>query len=105
MTWCSLCFVGFQQSLHQRHKRLTQQLQDAKTLKESIDRRSDSISAMLKSVLTEEQFQDYMYFIRQKSKLVMDANEISEKIKIGEQQKRALEQFSHLNEAKIVMRV
>lgn len=68
------------------------QLHDAKDLREDLDRRGEQIMAMLRSILSQEQLADYQYFIQMKYKLLLDGREIEDKIKLGEDQKRALEQ-------------
>jgi protein Shroom len=64
--------------------------EDAKQLKEGIDRRSHLVASYLRKYLSEEEFGDYEYFIQMKSKLNMDSQEIEDKIKLGEEQLLAL---------------
>lgn len=45
---------------------------------------------MLHKYLTEDQYADYDHFIKMKAKLIMDAREIDDKIKLGEEQQKAL---------------
>lgn len=45
---------------------------------------------MLNKYLTEDQYADYDHFIKMKAKLIMDAREIDDKIKLGEEQQKAL---------------
>lgn len=40
--------------------------------------------------MTEDQYADYDHFIKMKAKLIMDAREIDDKIKLGEEQQQAL---------------
>jgi protein Shroom len=65
-------------------------LDEAKSLKESIDRRSATVSAFLRLYLSDDQFADYGHFVKMKAKLIMDQREITDKIKLGEEQLRAL---------------
>lgn len=45
---------------------------------------------MLNQYLTEDQYADYDHFIKMKAKLIMDAREIDDKMKLGEEQQKAL---------------
>ena len=63
---------------------------DAKSLKEGIDRRSKQVAVYLKKYLTSEEYADYEYFIKMKSKLTMESQEIEDKIKLGEEQLKEL---------------
>lgn len=65
-------------------------MEEAKVLKESIDRRSISVSSILCKYLNSEEYSDYDHFINMKAKLIMDLREIGEKIKLGEEQLVAL---------------
>lgn len=59
-------------------------------MKESIDRRSINVSNILYKYLNSEEYADYDHFINMKAKLLMDSKEISDKIKLGEEQLIAL---------------
>lgn len=48
------------------------------------------VDKSLMQYLTESEFADYDHFIKMKAKLVMDAREIADKIKLGEEQMTAL---------------
>lgn len=48
------------------------------------------VSKVLHKYLTEDQYADYDHFIKMKAKLIMDAREIDDKIKLGEEQQKAL---------------
>ncbi len=60
--------------------------EDAKSLKEGIDRRSKQVAVYLRKYLTSEEYADYEHFIKMKSKLTMESQEIEDKIKLGEEQ-------------------
>lgn len=45
---------------------------------------------MLNQYLSEDEYADYDHFIKMKAKLIMDAREIDDKIKLGEEQQQAL---------------
>ncbi len=70
---------------------LTSKLEDAKLLKEGIDRRSNQVATYLKKYLSAEEYADYQHFIAMKSKLKMDQQEIDDKMMLGEEQLRALQ--------------
>uniref|UniRef100_A0A0P4VYM7 ASD2 domain-containing protein n=1 Tax=Scylla olivacea TaxID=85551 RepID=A0A0P4VYM7_SCYOL len=76
--------------LENKRDKLHDQLEEAKKLKENIDRRAVQVSKVLNKYLTEDQYADYDHFIKMKAKLIMDAKEIDDKIKLGEEQQKAL---------------
>lgn len=73
-----------------KRDKLSSQYEEAKRLKECIDRRSLQVSKFLKNYLSEEEYNDYEHFIEMKSKLFVDARDIDDKIKLGEEQLGAL---------------
>ncbi|KAK9882457.1 hypothetical protein WA026_021490 [Henosepilachna vigintioctopunctata] len=77
-------------TLEAKRDKLLSQLEEAKCLKESIDRRSVNVSNILTKYLDAEEYADYDHFINMKAKLIMDSKEISDKIKLGEEQLSAL---------------
>ncbi|XP_057379868.1 uncharacterized protein LOC130702235 isoform X2 [Daphnia carinata] len=82
--------------LEGKRDKLLEQLEEAKRLKENIDRRSRQVSGLLSKYLTEEEFADYSHFVTMKAKLVIDQREIDEKIKLGDEQLVALRETLHL---------
>ncbi|KAK3866783.1 hypothetical protein Pcinc_027696 [Petrolisthes cinctipes] len=76
--------------LERKRDKLSEQLEEAKRLKENIDRRAVQVAKVLNQYLTEDQYADYDHFIKMKAKLIMDAREIDDKIKLGEEQQQAL---------------
>lgn len=76
--------------LEAKRDRLLEQLDEAKQLKDDIDRRGAIISKVLEKSLTIEEYADYDYFINMKAKLIVDSREIADKIKLGEEQLVAL---------------
>lgn len=78
--------------MENKRDKLAEQLEEAKNLKLDIDKRGQMISSILEKALTIEEFADYNYFINMKAKLIVDSREISEKIKLGEEQLCALKQ-------------
>ncbi|KAL3275059.1 hypothetical protein HHI36_019831 [Cryptolaemus montrouzieri] len=79
-------------TLEAKRDKLLSQLEEAKSLKESIDRRSISVSNILTQYLDSEEYADYDHFINMKAKLIMDSKEIADKIKLGEEQLSALKE-------------
>ncbi|VDP05240.1 unnamed protein product [Soboliphyme baturini] len=76
--------------LQERFRQLLCQLQDAREIKKMLDVRSYQVIDILHSVMTENQLADYQYFIQMKSKLLIDGDEIENKIKLGKSQREAL---------------
>lgn len=78
--------------MESKRDKLKDQLEEAKKLKESIDRRSISISTLLYKYLSSEEYSDYDHFVNMKAKLIMDKREIADKIELGEEQLVALKE-------------
>ena len=87
--------------LEGKRDKLMEQLEEAKRLKENIDRRSRQVADLLSRYLTEEEFADYSHFVTMKAKLVIDQREIDEKIKLGDEQLAALRETLHLGRPRI----
>lgn len=83
--------------LENKREKLTEQLNEAKRLKENIDKRSTLVSEYLKRYLSIDQLADYHHFIKMKAKLIMDTREIADKIKLGEEQIKALQESIFFN--------
>ncbi|XP_064636059.1 uncharacterized protein LOC135493098 [Lineus longissimus] len=77
-------------SLISKRDKLSEQHEDAKKLKEGIDKRSKQVATYLRKDLTDEEFADYEVFVKMKSKLIMEEQEIEDKIILGEEQLKAL---------------
>ncbi|KAJ9586539.1 hypothetical protein L9F63_019817, partial [Diploptera punctata] len=78
--------------LESKRDKLKEQLEEAKKLKENIDRRSVCVSNILYKYFNAEEYADYDHFINMKAKLIMDSREIADKIKLGEEQLAALKE-------------
>lgn len=78
------CFF-LQKSLESKRDRLFEQLTEAKRLKADIDRRGTSVKTLLEKNLTADEYADFDYFINMKAKLITDARDIADKIKMGEE--------------------
>ncbi|NXH17311.1 SHRM1 protein, partial [Bucco capensis] len=80
------------QSLKERHQLLSRQREDAKDLKENLDRRERVVSGILAKYLTEQQLQDYQGFVQAKTCLLIEQKDLEEQIKFYEEQ---LEHVQH----------
>ena len=76
---------------------LTQKHSDARMLKESIDRRSQQVAGFLKVCTTEAEFKDYEYFIKTKSRLIVEQREIDDMITLGQTQLKSLRSTMYRN--------
>ncbi|KFQ24081.1 Protein Shroom2, partial [Merops nubicus] len=74
----------------QKQKLLTQQHEDAKELKENLDRRERIVFDILANYLSEENLADYEHFVKMKSALIIEQRELEDKIKLGEEQLKCL---------------
>ncbi|KAI0241050.1 Protein Shroom3, partial [Lamellibrachia satsuma] len=79
-------------ALIQKRDELSEKHEDAKQLKEGIDRRSHQVAAFLRRHLLADEFVDYEHFIKMKCKLMIEQQEIDDKIKLGREQLAALQQ-------------
>ncbi|KAM6475113.1 protein Shroom1 [Liasis olivaceus] len=79
------------QSLNERHRLLSRQREDAKDLKENLDRRERVVSGILSKYMTENQLQDYRHFIQKKITLLIEQKDLEEHIKFLEEQLEGLE--------------
>nr|XP_033800602.1 protein Shroom4 isoform X2 [Geotrypetes seraphini] len=77
-------------ALREKKRQLTEQLEDAKELKEHVDRREKVVYDTISRYLMEEQLQDYHHFVKMKSALIIEQRELEEKIKLGEEQLKCL---------------
>ncbi|XP_026522693.1 protein Shroom2 isoform X2 [Notechis scutatus] len=76
--------------LVEKQKLLTQQHEDAKELKENLDRRERIVFDILASYLSDESLADYEHFVKMKSALIIEQRELEDKIKLGEEQLKCL---------------
>uniref|UniRef100_A0A8D0GLA8 Shroom family member 3 n=1 Tax=Sphenodon punctatus TaxID=8508 RepID=A0A8D0GLA8_SPHPU len=77
-------------SLNEKKKLLAGQHEDARELKENLDRRERVVLDILGNYLSEEQLQDYQHFVKMKSALLIEQRELDEKIKLGQEQLKCL---------------
>ncbi|XP_028668583.1 protein Shroom1 [Erpetoichthys calabaricus] len=80
-----------QQSLNERHKLLCRQRDDAKDLRDNLDRRERVILEILSKYLDEQQLQDFKRFVRVKASLLIEQKDIDERTRVLEEQLQCLE--------------
>uniref|UniRef100_A0A8C2GHX0 Protein Shroom1-like n=1 Tax=Cyprinus carpio TaxID=7962 RepID=A0A8C2GHX0_CYPCA len=78
------------QSLDNRYGLLCKQREDAKDLKDNLDRRERVVSIFLSKQLTDTQLQEYRRFIQTKASLLIRQKDLEEKQRLGEEQLEAL---------------
>ncbi|XP_059014839.1 protein Shroom3 isoform X2 [Mustela lutreola] len=77
-------------SLSEKKKVLAGQHEDARELKENLDRRERVVLDILANYLSEEQLQDYQHFVKMKSTLLIEQRKLDDKIKLGQEQVKCL---------------
>ncbi|XP_045388819.1 protein Shroom3 [Lemur catta] len=77
-------------SLNEKRKVLAGQHEDARELKENLDRRERVVLDILANYLSQEQLQDYQHFVKMKSTLLIEQRKLDDKIKLGREQVRCL---------------
>ncbi|XP_033864114.3 protein Shroom2-like isoform X1 [Acipenser ruthenus] len=77
-------------TLTDKRKLLIRQHEDAKELKENLDRRERVVFDILASYLNEENLADYEHFVKMKSALIIEQRKLEDKIKLGEEQLKGL---------------
>ncbi|XP_051821035.1 protein Shroom3 isoform X2 [Antechinus flavipes] len=77
-------------SLNEKKKMLAGQHEDARELKENLDRRERVVLDILSNYLTKDQLQDYQHFVKMKSTLLIEQRKLDDKIKLGQEQLNCL---------------
>ncbi|CAL1593454.1 unnamed protein product [Knipowitschia caucasica] len=77
-------------TLMEKRKLLIRQHEDAKELKENLDRRERVVCEILGSSLHQEALTDYEHFVKMKSALIIEQRKLDDKIKLGEEQLKCL---------------
>ncbi|XP_013371663.1 PREDICTED: protein Shroom3 [Chinchilla lanigera] len=77
-------------SLNEKRRVLAGQHEDARELKENLDRRERVVLDILANYLSEEQLQDYQHFVKMKSTLLIEQRKLDDKIKLGQEQVKCL---------------
>ncbi|XP_053742274.1 protein Shroom2 isoform X2 [Synchiropus splendidus] len=77
-------------TLVEKRKLLIRQHEDAKELKENLDRRERVVFDILAGHLQEDSLTDYEHFVKMKSALIIEQRKLEDKIKLGEEQLKCL---------------
>ncbi|XP_034386630.1 protein Shroom2 isoform X2 [Cyclopterus lumpus] len=77
-------------TLMEKRKLLIRQHEDAKELKENLDRRERLVSDILAHHLPADSLTDYEHFVKMKSALIIEQRKLEDKIKLGEEQLKCL---------------
>ncbi|XP_034007434.1 protein Shroom2 isoform X1 [Trematomus bernacchii] len=77
-------------TLTRKRKLLMQQHEDAKELKENLDRRERVVSSIMETHLDAENLDDYRHFVKMKSALIIEQRKLEDKIHLGEEQLKCL---------------
>ncbi|XP_034736649.1 protein Shroom2 isoform X6 [Etheostoma cragini] len=77
-------------TLMEKRKLLIRQHEDAKELKENLDRRERLVYDILAHHLPEDSLTDYEHFVKMKSALIIEQRKLEDKIKLGEEQLKCL---------------
>ncbi|KAM7410446.1 hypothetical protein PAMA_001742 [Pampus argenteus] len=77
-------------TLVEKRKLLIRQHEDAKELKENLDRRERLVYDILANHLQEDSLTDYEHFVKMKSALIIEQRKLEDKIKLGEEQLKCL---------------
>lgn len=85
-----MLIIFLQRTLTEKRKLLIRQHEDAKELKENLDRREGVVYDILASYLSEENMADYEHFVKMKSALIIEQRKLEDKIKLGEEQLKCL---------------
>lgn len=81
-----------QHTLTEKQKLLIHQHEDAKELKENLDRRERLVYEILASYLSEDCLADYQHFVKMKSALIIEQRKLEDRIKLGEEQLKCLKE-------------
>lgn len=85
-----MSFFHLQRTLIEKRKLLIRQHEDAKELKENLDRRERVVYDILANHLPEDSLTDYEHFVKMKSALIIEQRKLEDKIKLGEEQLKCL---------------
>ncbi|KAG7484966.1 hypothetical protein MATL_G00055780, partial [Megalops atlanticus] len=76
--------------LLEKKQQLLGQLNEAQSLKEHVDGRQQAVSRVLSRCLTPDQLRDYNHYVKMKAALLVEQRQLEDKIRLGEEQLRAL---------------
>lgn len=75
-----------------KRSRLLEQLEEAKRLKEDIDRRGAIVCKILEENLSSDEYRDFEFFLNMKAKLIVDSRNITDKVVLTEEQITAIKE-------------
>jgi len=81
-------------SLRHKQEKLLDQLEEAKQLRSMKEKMADKVLIMLQKYLTTGELEEYHDFVNSKVRLIIEAKEVDDKIKLGEEQLEKLEDSS-----------
>ncbi|XP_021348349.1 uncharacterized protein LOC110447164 isoform X2 [Mizuhopecten yessoensis] len=84
------CDVHQKDIATQKRDRYKDQHEEAQKLKQDIDQRSAQILAILQESLSDQELEDYQYYINMKSTLTVEHQNLEDKITLGQEQIQAL---------------
>jgi hypothetical protein len=82
----------FQEQLRVKRDKLADQLEEAKKLKQNIDKRSFTVLSMLRKYLSDQLLANYDKFIKTKARLIMETRQLNDKVALSEEQKTLLKE-------------
>ncbi|KAK1798008.1 hypothetical protein P4O66_000509 [Electrophorus voltai] len=77
-------------TLTEKRKLLIRQHEDAKELKENLDRRECLVHTILAGYLSKEHLADYQHFVKMKAALIIEQRMLEDRIKLGDEQLKCL---------------
>merc|ERR1719245_1594407 len=80
------------EQLRVKRDKLADQLEEAKKLKQNIDKRSFTVLSMLRKYLSDQLLADYNKFIKTKARLIMETRQLNDKVALSEEQKTILKE-------------
>jgi len=80
------------EQLRVKRDKLADQLEEAKKLKQNIDKRSFTVLSMLRKYLSDQLLADYDKFIKTKARLIMETRQLNDKVALSEEQKTILKE-------------
>ena len=75
-----------------KRDKLVDQLEEAKKLKQNIDKRSFTVLSMLQKYLSDQILADYSKFIKTKARLIIETRQLNDKVALSEKQKTILKE-------------
>jgi len=80
------------EQLRVKRDKLADQLEEAKKLKQNIDKRSFTVLSMLRKYFSDQLLANYDKFIKTKARLIMETRQLNDKVALSEEQKTLLKE-------------